>query len=176
QDFDYIELTVDTYGYLPNDRRHSLKLFGNYEISEQWSVGANLLVQSGRPKNCIGVLDRDPNRVPGDGPSQPAPDGTYNPHPYGAAFFRCNNLPVPRGTSGRLPWTNNLDLNIAYRPAAIEGLQFKVDIFNVFDSQEVTSVSEIAEDAVTGLPVSTYLMPTSYQQPRSVRFMVQYDF
>jgi hypothetical protein len=176
QDFDYIELTVDTYGYLPNDRRHSLKLFGNYEISEEWSVGANLLVQSGRPKNCLGVLDRDPDRLPGDLPSQPPPDGTYNPHPYGAGFFRCNNLPVPRGTSGRLPWSNTVDLNVAYRPAAIEGLQFKVDIFNVFDSQEVTSVSETAEDSVTGLPINTYLMPTSYQQPRSVRFMVQYDF
>ena len=29
QDFDYKELAVDSYGYLPNDRRHSLKLFGS---------------------------------------------------------------------------------------------------------------------------------------------------
>ena len=56
QDFDYIELTTDTYGYLPNDRRHSLKLFGNYSITDEWSVGVNLLVQSGRPLNCLGVL------------------------------------------------------------------------------------------------------------------------
>ena len=172
QDFDYLELTVDTYGYLPNDRRHSLKLFGNYEITDEWSVGANILVQSGRPVNCIGVLDRDPNRAPGT----PAIPATYNPHPYGSSFMRCNNLPVPRGTAGRLPWTQNLDLNVAWAPNFVEGLQFKVDIFNVFNSQEVTSVNEVAEVAATGAPSETYLAPTSFQAPRAVRFMVQYDF
>jgi TonB-dependent receptor-like protein/carboxypeptidase family protein len=172
QDFDYIELTVDTFGYLPNDRRHTLKVFGNYEITPEWSVGANVLVQSGRPLNCFGVLDRDPNRAPG---APPIPD-TYDPHPYGASFARCNNLPVPRGTAGRLPWTSRLDLNVAYRPAFVEGLQFKVDVFNVFDSQEVTSVSEIAEASDTGAALETYLQPTSFQAPRTVRFLVQYDF
>lgn len=176
QDFDYIELTEGTYGYLPNDRRHSLKLFGNYEITEEWSIGGNLLVQSGRPKNCIGVLDRDPNRLPGMPPSQPPPDGTFNGHPYQAAFFRCNNIPIPRGTSGRLPWTTTFDFNIAYQPAFAKGLQFKMDIFNVFNSQEITSVNEIAEDGTTGLPLENYLVPTSFQAPRTFRFMVQYDF
>jgi hypothetical protein len=172
QDFDYLELTVDTYGYLPNDRRHSLKLFGNYEITDEWSVGANILVQSGRPVNCLGVLDRDPNRAPGT----PAIPATYNPHPYGSSFMRCNNLPVPRGTAGRLPWTQNLDLNVAWAPNFVEGLQFKIDVFNVFNSQEVTSVNEVAEVAATGAPSETYLAPTSFQAPRAVRFMVQYDF
>jgi len=176
QDFDYIELTENTYGYLPNDRRHSLKLFGNYEITEEWAIGGNLLVQSGRPYNCIGVLDRDPNREPGDPPSLPPPDGTYNPHPYGASFMRCNNLPVPRGTAGRLPWTTTFDLNVAYRPAFAPGLQFKLDVFNLFDNQKVIAVNETAEDQASGLPVETYLSPVAFQAPRSVRFMVQYDF
>ena len=172
QDFDYIELTTDTFGYLPNDRRHSLKMFGNYEISDEWSLGANVLVQSGRPLNCFGVLDRDPDRAPG---APPNPD-TYNPHPYGASFQRCNNIPVPRGTAGRLPWTSRFDLSVAYRPAFVEGLQVKMDVFNILNSQKVTSVSEIAEDATTGAPVETYLQPTSFQAPRSVRFLLQYDF
>ncbi|UHQ19755.1 TonB-dependent receptor [Lysobacter sp. KIS68-7] len=171
QDFDYIELTVDTYGYLPNDRRHSLKLFGNYEITDQWSVGTNLLVQSGRPINCLGDLDRDPNRAPG---TLPGPG--FNPHPYGSSFMRCLNSPVPRGTAGRLPWTTNIDMNVAYAPNWAEGLQFKIDVFNVLNSQKVTSVSEVAEDAATGTPLETYLAPASFQAPRSVRFMVQYDF
>jgi hypothetical protein len=46
---------IGAYGYTPNDRRHSLKLFGNWDITDQWSLGANLLVQSGRPISCIGV-------------------------------------------------------------------------------------------------------------------------
>ena len=82
----------------------------------------------------------------------------------------------PRGTSGRLPWTNTLDLNIGYQPNWAPGLMFKVDIFNVFNSQKVTAVSEVAEDADTGVPLNTYLLPRAYQAPRSVRLMVQYEF
>lgn len=130
QDFDYIELTVDTYGYLPNDRRHSLKFFGNYDITEEWALGGNVLVQSGRPINCFGVLDRDPLRGPGEAPRPdtsefPGGDPGYDPHPYGSSFARCNNIPVPRGTAGRLPWTRRLDLNVAYRPAFAEGLMLR---------------------------------------------------
>lgn len=178
QDFDYKELAVDSYGYLPNDRRHSLKVFGNYEITDEWSVGANLLVQSGRPKNCLGVL-------------YPYHDDI---HPYGSSFFRCGTteagggpvsdtdptpnpaVAVPRGKAGRLPWTNSIDLNLAYFPQWAEGLQFKLDVFNVFDNQKVTAVSEVAEDGTTGTPLATYLLPRSTQAPRSFRFMVQYDF
>jgi outer membrane receptor protein involved in Fe transport len=100
--------------------------------------------------------------------------------------MRCGTTPAggrdgpsvarPRGTSGRLPWTNSIDLNLAYRPSFAEGLQVKMDVFNVFNSQKVTSVSEIAEDSATGAPLSTYLLPRSYQAPRSVRFTVSYDF
>ncbi|TKR30839.1 TonB-dependent receptor [Luteimonas gilva] len=174
QDFDYIELTRDTYGYLPNDRRHSLKLFGSYQMTDEWAVGANLLVQSGRPLNCLGVFDTNPGPV-------------YAPHPYGSSFMRCgtttaggaNDATVvarPRGTAGRLPWTNQIDLNVAYTPNWAEGLTLKMDIFNVLNSQKVTSVIETAEVAATGNPSSTYLLPASFQAPRQVRFMVQYDF
>lgn len=191
QDFDYKELAIDSYGYLPNDRRHSLKVFGNYSFTDEWSVGANLLVQSGRPINCFGVMP-----VPIGAPVE-----DLHLHGYGASFFRCgttengggliedvdaNGDPIvtglqpakayPRGTAGRLPWTNSIDLNVAYFPNWAPGLKFKVDVFNVFDNQKVTGVTEVAEDGVTGNPVGTYLVPRSFQAPRSVRFMVQYDF
>ncbi|MCI4567392.1 TonB-dependent receptor [Lysobacter sp. CFH 32150] len=170
EDFDYLELTTDTYGYLPNDRRHSLKLFGSYAFTEAWSAGANLLVQSGRPTNCLGVLDLDPSPT------------SYRPHPYGSAFMRCgvtaqgDPIHRPRGTAGRLPWATNLDLNVAYQPSWAAGVRFKMDIFNVLNSQKVTSQVEQAEIAATGLPSDTYRMPLSFQAPRSFRFMVQYDF
>ena len=160
QDFDYPALTVDSYGYLPNDRRHSIKLFGNYQITDEWSVGGNFLIQSGRPENCLGVLE--------------LPDGSF--HPYGSSFFRCNGVSTPRGTQGRLPWSRTLDLNVAYKPAFAKGLQFKVDVFNVFNSQEVTSVNEQVEDPSTGARLETAFLPLSFQAPRTVRFMVQYDF
>jgi hypothetical protein len=174
QDFDYLALTTDTYGYLPNDRRHSLKLFGNWDVTDEWAVGVNYLLQSGRPVNCFGILS-------------PWPFTASNVHPYGSSFMRCGTTPAggragnpvavrPRGTAGRLPWTNNVDLNVAYRPSWAPGLQLKVDVFNVLNAQKVTSVVETAEINPTGLPSDTYLLPLSFQAPRSVRFMVQYDF
>ena len=204
QDYDYLALTVDTYGYLPNDRRHSFKLFGNYDLTDEFSVGFNALIQSGRPLNCLGVLDldeRDPLRDangnividPTDvtGPVAGVPDGEpdnpyrYRPHPYGSSFMQCSasgdarqedSVAVPRGTKGRMPWTQQYDVNFAYRPNWMEGLQLKVDVFNVFNKQKTSSVNEQAEVPGTGAADGTYLLPFSRQAPRSVRFMVQYDF
>lgn len=68
---------------------------------------------------------------------------------------------------------------MACRLAFVDGkLAFKVDVFNVFSSDKPTAVDEEGEDA-TGSPdgaAKTYLTPLSWQTPRSVRFMVQYDF
>lgn len=174
QDFDYPELTDGTYGYLPNDRRHSFKVFGNYAISDEWSVGANVLIQAGRPLNCIG---RD---FYADGDLGVVQYGATvgDPKPYGAAYFKCGTISdkAGRGAFGTLDWTRRLDLSVAYRPAYVEGLQFKVDVFNVTNERRATSVSETGEDGTTGAAVDTYLIPTSFQAPRSVRFLVQYDF
>ncbi|MFC3549938.1 TonB-dependent receptor domain-containing protein [Lysobacter cavernae] len=171
QDFDYPELMVGAEGYLPNDRRHTLKLFGNYEFTDQWSVGANFLYQSGRPINCFGVYADDPVG-------------------YGAGYFSCDTgevdpdtgsngtTIVKRGSAGRTDDIYNLDLNVAYRPSFAEGkLAFKMDIFNVFNRQKALAVDEFGEDS-TGNPLQgvTYMTPTVYQAPRAVRFMVQYDW
>ncbi len=199
QDFDYYELTVDTFGYLPNDRRHSFKLFGNYKFTDEFSVGFNAIVQSGRPVNCFGVLDTDPRQPlrdaagnivvdPYDGPDPgTAPDNPYHyiPHPYGSSFMQCSasgdarqedSVAVPRGTKGRLPWTNQFDVNFTYTPNWVKGLTFKVDVFNLFNSQKTTSVSESAEDPGSGSADSTYMLPLSLQTPRYVQLMLQYEF
>ena len=59
QDFDFAAFDDGAYGYLPNDRRHTVKLFGAYDITDQWRVGGNMLVQSGRPVNCNGFIPED---------------------------------------------------------------------------------------------------------------------
>jgi hypothetical protein len=157
QDFDYPELMEGAYGYLPNDRRHSLKMFGNYEINDEWSVGANYLVQSGRPINCFGYHPVSAN--------------------YANGYFYCDGEQVPRGTAGRLPWTQNLDLNLQFAPAFAGGnLKLKVDVFNVFNASKVVTLVEQGEDAAGNLQPNIYKVPTGWQTPRSVRFMVQYDF
>ena len=171
-DFDYTTIMLGAYGYLPNDRRHSLKLFGNYEITDEWSVGANVLVQSGRPLSCYGVYQG------------------LNVSYYGNVHYSCNtgapdstgnngSTIIPRGTLGTTPWTQQLDLTVGYRPNWAEGLQLKFDIFNVLNANHPTALSEVGEDS-SGNPyftqLRTYKSPVAWQTPRYVRFSVQYDF
>jgi hypothetical protein len=61
QDFDSWFLTDGAYGYLPNDHRHTLKLYGAYQVTEQFRVGVNFFAQSGRPYGCLGFDPRDPS-------------------------------------------------------------------------------------------------------------------
>jgi hypothetical protein len=178
QDFDYPELTLGTDGFLPNDRRHSFKLFGNYEVNDEWSIGANVLVQSGRPINCFGIRGNDPV---GYGASYLScgQAGAWVLNSAGTARLVDNGSTViPRGTSGRTPWTRSLDLNVAYSPSWAEGkLTFKADVFNVFDEHGTTAVSEAGEDGVGNpLTATSYRTPLSFQAPRSFRFMIQYDY
>jgi hypothetical protein len=170
QDFDYPELMLGADGFLPNDRRHSLKLFGSYQATERWTIGGNLLIQSGRPINCFGIYGSDPVG-------------------YGTSYFSCDlGVPdangdngttvVPRGSAGHMPWSRALDLNVSYkRPLANGNLTLKVDMFNVLNEHATTDVSEFGEDGA-GNPVvtSTYKVPIGFQDPRAVRFMLQYDF
>lgn len=58
-DFDHKVFVDGTDGYLSNDRRHTFKLFGGYELNEEMEVSANLLVQSGRPVSCFGYTPFD---------------------------------------------------------------------------------------------------------------------
>ena len=51
-----------------------------------------------------------------------------------------------------------------------------MDVFNLFNKQETVAVEDRAEDAATGAPASTYLVPRAYQQPRYFQFSVQYNF
>ncbi|MGO4551432.1 TonB-dependent receptor [Lysobacter sp. 2RAF19] len=178
-DFDYPELMYGSYGYLPNDRRHSLKLFGNYEVNEQWSIGANLLVQSGRPVSCIGVYGDDPTGYQNNYYSCSPSAGIVTTSPGTGGPVRDNGQTlVPRGTYARTPWTRTLDLNVAWRPTFADGkLTLKADVFNVFNEHGATAMNEFAENSA-GSPRYhlAFNTPTAYQAPRSVRLMLQYDW
>ncbi|GGD35865.1 TonB-dependent receptor [Pseudoxanthomonas indica] len=169
QDFDYPGLMDGSYGYLPNDRRHSFKLFGAYALTDELRIGANLLVQSGRPVNCFGIY-------PADGPDQHASG-------YGVASFYCGangsydyaNSLHPRGTSGRVPWVRTLDLQLAYEPQWAPGLNFRIDVNNVLDSDDYYRVQD-NWDAGAGEKIYDYKNPRGFVAPRSVMFSIGYDF
>ncbi|HEX8603908.1 MAG TPA: TonB-dependent receptor, partial [Pseudoduganella sp.] len=155
---DHKELMYNAYGYLPGDRRHSIKAYGFMQVAPEWTVGSNLNVTSGAPRNCIGELPAD---LKWD-------------HDYGAAYFYCNGVATPRGSQGRLPWQALLDVNVAYMPRFARGLSLKVDVFNLFDQQTVQRYNETREDG--GAIAKNYLQVASRTAPRSVRLTAEYQF
>jgi outer membrane receptor for ferrienterochelin and colicin len=160
QDWDYPGLMEGANGYLPNDRRHTFKIFGAYQINPEWRVGANAMVQSGRPKNCLGYYD---------GTTDSVSIG------YGSASFYCGGKLSPRGSFGRLPWTKEVSVQATYQPKAFKGVTLQADVLNVFNSRTVTTIEEAGEVGVNS-PSPTYMQPVGLQNARSVRLMAQYEF
>jgi len=176
QAFDFPEITLNSYGRLPNDRRHQIKAYGFYEVSSEWTAGANGLIASGRPKNCIGSL-----------PDNLQTNASTNPQDYGSAFFFCSQAPslgafgtnngaaTPRGSQGTLPWDTRLDLNLAYRPSVVKGLALKATVFNVFNKQTIQNVEE-RRNTGSGAVRSTSQSVLSYTPPISFMFSLEYNF
>lgn len=165
QTWDFPALMEGAYGYLPGDRRHQIKAFGFYDLTPEWTVGANVLMASGRPKSCLSNYG---GSIPG---------GDY--FGYGSSFHYCTNdggqtyYYSPRGSKGNLPWDRQLDLNVTYKPDFVKGLALRADVFNVFNSQVAAAIDE---QQMTGDTVSaTYGRVLSYTAPRSVKFTASYD-
>lgn len=167
QDWDHPELMDYSNGYLPNDRRHYVKGYGFYQFSPEWRVSATATFASGRPKNCMGYY-----------PQTPENDDFNENYAYaGPYYFYCNGEPTPRGSQGRLPWTNKVDLGVTYAPNfAGNALEFSVDVFNVFDEQVPQNRIEYGELGGPGGPYTHAGRVISYSNPRTVRFAVRYSF
>jgi outer membrane receptor protein involved in Fe transport len=163
--FDYPGLTDYSYGFLPNDRRHKIKLFGSYQFTEEFGAGANLAVYSGRPQNCFG------NYPDADAENH----GDYSYY-YGAASFYCGGEPSPRGSAGRTPWSYQLDLSATYRPYQVKNLALGVDVYNVLNGDKETQVDEYGEFDGSYEPAPSYGLPTAFQTPRYVQFSLKYGF
>ena len=182
QDFDHPGLMEGAEGYLPNDRRHVLKFNGSYAVSDQFRVGATLVVSSGRPKNCFGNYPE----IVRDGAGNPIVPAPYAPGPlerddsdaYGAASFYCNAKLNSRGSVGRLPWTHDLGLQVVYTPSQVKGLKLSVDVLNALNRRGVRAIDEVGELDAVGSVNPTYQRPvlSSLQAARSVRFTAAYEF
>ena len=159
QDFDYVGLTDYSTGLLPNHHGIQLKTWGEYAITPDFMVGANVLVLSPMHGSCEGYHP----------PSDPNAAG------YGASSFYCSGQPSPRGTGWKSDWEKNVDLSLRYTvPGKVSlggKLILRADIFNLFDSHAV--LQRYAQHETAGAPSypldSYYLTPTEYQAPRSVR-------
>ncbi|MHB1057877.1 MAG: TonB-dependent receptor [Rhodanobacter sp.] len=159
-DFDYPELMAGAYGYLPNDRRHTVKAYGGWQASPEWLVGANFYWQTGRPENCFG--------------KNPIDDAEH--FGYRNSYFYCDGHVVPRGSRGTTPATWQLDLTFAYTPQWFRGLRLQMDIDNVFNRRGTVKVDENGENG-GGVPQpNSYLGSVGWQPPRLFRLTASYDF
>lgn len=166
QTWDYPELMVGAYGLLPNDRKHQIKAYGFVDLTPELTLGGNLLLASGRPRSCSGT-----------NPITSAP-GWGGPN-YQSASRYCfgatgaDNVLVPRGSLGRLPWEKTLDLNLVYKPKFLEGLSLRADVYNVFNSQSISKVNERYN--TNNARYALYEMGTYFTPPRAAKFTVEYN-
>lgn len=180
QDFDYASFEDGATGNLPNDRRHSFKLFGMYQVAQDWRVSSNLLIQSGRPLNCNGF-------VPEDARDYDAANGGSGSYTSASSFY-CNEgydaegKPIQilhnRGSYGRTPWITQLDLGLAWTPKLGDGnLTLKMDVFNVFNFHRAVDFNELGDrNRAAPEKNENFLLPATFQQPRYFRFTARYDF
>ena len=180
--FDYPTFTDGTYGNLPNDHRHVLKVFGAYKPTPQWMVSGNLLIESGAPISCIGFLPTDDNHPEGGatldnvnqlyGPSSSYCNAGHNPD--GSAIQALS----PRGAFGRTPWVKSFDFGLAWMPPIDTGhLTLRIDVFNLFNSNTAVRVVETHDtNATVPETVNSFGLPSDFQQPRYVRFTARLDF
>jgi hypothetical protein len=175
QDFDFGTFTHGAKGYLPNDRRHQVKLFGVFAVNEDIKVGINLNSTSGRPLSRIGFV---PSDTPGDAALYTSASTYYYLDSTGTTVLG------QRGDQGRTPWTHTIDLQAAYtKKINANTLTFQVGVFNLLNTQTATELSEINDYSRGTTTVGTvgrrslnYGLPTSFQTPRSVRFTTRYEF
>jgi hypothetical protein len=149
------------YGYLPNDRRHKLRLWGHYQATDRLTLSANLFAQSGRPLNKFGLSH---------------PDGTPA---YGNTFYLTTDVGdpdiqgdetyeyVPRGTSGRTDWITQVNLAAIYAFdwGDSANIELRAEVFNLFDGDSASEVYEEYEERP-----DQFNLPKEYQQPRYLRF------
>ncbi|MEG3768128.1 TonB-dependent receptor [Alteromonas sp. 14N.309.X.WAT.G.H12] len=175
QDFDFPELMDGAYGNLPNDRRHNLKVFGAYAISDQLLVGFNYSLASGRPINYFGTSHPDvygEELSYGDTFYEAINTGEYDDD--GALIYEY--IRHARGSMGTTPWISRLDLNMTYNMDIKDiATTFKVDVFNVFNSAKATRVDETAESSI-GVADPDYGLATAFQTPRYVQLSASFEY
>jgi hypothetical protein len=163
QDFDSPGIMDNANGPLPNNRTHSIKVFGSYAITDSLHIGGNLLVQSPRQFGCLG-FNGNAGTTPSYWACQKTNDG--------------DSIATPRGSSAESSWNTKLDLQFAYEipKTLIPGASVvRVDIFNVFNQKATLRRQEYGETSA-GVVSPYYLKTATRQAPRSVRMGFSYQY
>jgi outer membrane receptor for ferrienterochelin and colicin len=157
-------------GNLPNDRRHSVKVFGSYQVTDDLNIGANFSWQAGKPKSAFGIHPTD-----------------IFAQAYGSESFYKGGQLAKRGSEGTTNSLWNLDLTASYDIEFEEfDLNLRADVFNVFNNDTASEFDEIYddesrtdfnEDGSGNYFVSpTYGLAQNWQTPRYVRLSASIRF
>lgn len=132
RDFDTRSVTANRWGFLPSDRTHQVKAYvaKDFELSSALAVRAGVTWEglSGTP---LSYLATDP--LVGED----------------EAFV------FARGSAGRTPWTHTVNVRgaLVWRMTKEQTVQVSLDIFNLFNLQEATELSQRLSSAAI-LPAS----------------------
>lgn len=99
------------------DRRHDLKIVGQYQLSDRWDIGASFTFQSGQ--SYTGVTSRFQSNLPGESTNT---DVTIPADRYGL----------------RLPPSHQLNINVNYNTTIFDlPTRFLLDIYNVYSRRDI---------------------------------------
>ncbi len=100
------------------DRTHDVSVTGNYKYNDQWSFGANLIFQTGRPVTY--------------------PNGQYLYEDLSIASYAPRN-------SDRLPAYHRMDISVTFRPKKYDNKRFKgewvLSVYNLYHRKNAASIS-----------------------------------
>jgi hypothetical protein len=167
EDFDQPGFTYGIYGYLPNHRRHTIKLYGSYQLTDWLMLGANAVIQSPKKFGCLGVV-----------PLYVDPFAAA----YGGGSFFCADPSnptvstlIPRGTAFQSDWRKELDLTAQFRLPVDFDASLRFDVFNVLNDKSALDFNEIG-DIEYQVPDPHYGDPLVYQAARSARIQLRVGF
>ena len=179
QDFDQPGFLDGAYGDLANGRKHAFKVYGHVEPWKGIDIGVNAVLESPRKFSCIGPYNND---------------NTNFAYYYGSASFYCRqpefggdpttpvgsgtgSVLVPRGTAFKSQWNKRIDLGVGFdlAPLSLPGSMVRVDVFNLFNWNQVLDRNEFGDVYRAGLNPD-YKKITGYQAPRSIRFTLAMRF
>lgn len=183
--WDYPDIMEFSNGEQANSRRHTIKMFGSYEITPEWLVSGTFIMQSGAPNICLSGFG--PTNIPDLYEGSPGPQSSYEhwcggvPAGMSATGVGYGAVGSPPGSSGHTPWIHQLNLAVTYTPEwAGKHLSLQAEVHNVFNEQNVTLYSG---------PINGYTMwssgnvynpiyhtATSTEAPRYVVLSAKYDF
>lgn len=115
----------------PYDRTHDISVSGAYKLNDKWSLGTNLVFQTGRPVTY--------------------PNGQYEYEGLSIASYAPRN-------SDRLPAYHRLDFSVNYKPNKKPETRFKgewvLGIYNAYNRKNAASIS-FGQNVETGANEAT---------------------